>query len=272
LKQRTEEHRRHLSEALKGRKRTPEALAKFRKSFKKRWADPEFKKKMHEAMKGHFVSEETKRKLSKVHVSISQEQEKQIIEFYQNGYTANEIKTKLKLTSCSIIYSCLRRNNIKRRRSGIRNGHIPWNKNLKYSEEQKSKLNLKGLSLGHGWNKGIPANREHLEKLMGGLHRWVKNNHYPNWKGGISFDPYPPEFNDRLKYKIRKRDNFTCQFPGCQTKENGRAHDCHHINYQKNDNEETNLITLCYKCHMKTNGNRDYWMNYFQEYLSNKEK
>jgi hypothetical protein len=28
-------------------------------------------------------------------------------------------------------------------------GHVPWNKGVKYTKEQKSKLNMDGLSLGH---------------------------------------------------------------------------------------------------------------------------
>ncbi len=32
----------------------------------------------------------------------------------------------------------------------------------------------------------------------------------PSWKGGISKDPYPLEFNSILRFKIRERDNFTC--------------------------------------------------------------
>lgn len=37
-----------------------------------------------------------------------------------------------------------------------RPGHDVWNKGIKLSDEQKSKLNIKGLSSGRGWNKGKP--------------------------------------------------------------------------------------------------------------------
>lgn len=32
-----------------------------------------------------------------------------------------------------------------------------------------------------------------------------------SWKGGISNNPYPPEFNHELREQIRKRDNYECQ-------------------------------------------------------------
>ena len=33
-------------------------------------------------------------------------------------------------------------------------GKVPWNKNKEYSDNEKQKLNIDGLILGHGWNKG----------------------------------------------------------------------------------------------------------------------
>ena len=39
------------------------------------------------------------------------------------------------------------------------------------------------------------------------------------------------------------------------------------IDYDKKNKEEVNLTTLCRKCHLKTNWNRDHW----QDILSNKK-
>lgn len=71
----------------------------------------------------------------------------------------------------------------------------------------------------------------------------------PLWQGGITDNNYPPEFGNPIKYMIRQRDNFTCQL--CRIPENGRKHDVHHINHNKYDNAEDNLITLCHTCHAK---------------------
>jgi endogenous inhibitor of DNA gyrase (YacG/DUF329 family) len=75
----------------------------------------------------------------------------------------------------------------------------------------------------------------------------------PGWRGGISFAPYPPIFNDVFKRMIRKRDNFTCAICG------DHGNHVHHINYIKGDTTPENCITLCTSCHMRTNANREYW-------------
>lgn len=97
-----------------------------------------------------------------------------------------------------------------------------------------------------------------IQKIKNKLN--LKNN--PNWKGGLSFESYGIEFNNELKEQIRKRDKFICQI--CGIKQNGRAHDVHHIDYNKKNNSLLNLITLCHPCHLKTNYKREYWNNYLK--------
>ena len=83
----------------------------------------------------------------------------------------------------------------------------------------------------------------------------------PNWLGGKSKETYSKEFNRRNKMKIRLRDNYTCQL--CFAKEDGRAFDVHHIDYDKNNINQDNLITLCRSCHSKTGARRTMWQEYF---------
>jgi hypothetical protein len=82
--------------------------------------------------------------------------------------------------------------------------------------------------------------------------------------GGISNEPYGKEFNDMLREQIRKRDNFQCK--ECLIFENqlGYTFSIHHIDYNKKNSKSENLITLCRKCHNKTNFNRIDWTNYFK--------
>lgn len=75
-----------------------------------------------------------------------------------------------------------------------------------------------------------------------------KNN--PVWQGGTSFEPYPLAFNGALKKMIRDRDDHACALCG----EHGK--DVHHIDYDKENCQLNNLITLCRACHGKTNGSR----------------
>lgn len=93
----------------------------------------------------------------------------------------------------------------------------------------------------------------------------IKN---PNYKHGLGKFPYSIEFNNQLKLKIRERDKFTCQKCGMKEKENiqkyNRVLEIHHIDYDKQNCKEDNLITLCKICNCKTNANRDYWYAYFK--------
>jgi hypothetical protein len=90
------------------------------------------------------------------------------------------------------------------------------------------------------------------------------------WKGGISFEPYSLDFNKSLKRKIRKRDNNTCQHPLCLKE--GKNFPVHHIDYDKKNADENNLITLCWSHHSKSNGNRDFWQLFYQEIIDMKNK
>jgi hypothetical protein len=52
----------------------------------------------------------------------------------------------------------------KKKNSDSNKGCTPWNKNKKYSNDQKSKLDITGLRKGHGWNKGITTSDETRQK------------------------------------------------------------------------------------------------------------
>jgi predicted DNA-binding protein YlxM (UPF0122 family) len=89
-----------------------------------------------------------------------------------------------------------------------------------------------------------------------------KGERGPNWHNGLSNLPYPLNFNESLKEKIRERDCRVCKV--CGIIENGRHLHVHHIDYNKENLDSSNLVSLCGKCHQKTNHNRDYWFAYFR--------
>jgi len=76
------------------------------------------------------------------------------------------------------------------------------------------------------------------------------------WNGGSSFEPYSLDWTAKLREQIRKRDNHICQ--KCETKQNRKALDVHHIDYNKINCNKNNLITLCQRCNTIVNSNRDY--------------
>ena len=77
-----------------------------------------------------------------------------------------------------------------------RGEYDPWNKGIKLTDEQKATQNTTGLKKGHGWNKGIPNERQR--------ELWLTNN--PNKDGKLN--------NLRLKNYID--DEFTAYKRECR--------------------------------------------------------
>ena len=86
-----------------------------------------------------------------------------------------------------------------------------------------------------------------------------------HWRGGISNLPYAWEFNDELREEIRSRDNHACQLCDALQADYEKKLPVHHIDYDKENSNPANLITLCEICHGKTNTNRKHWTKYFQD-------
>lgn len=96
------------------------------------------------------------------------------------------------------------------------------------------------------------------------LHKYQKKENNPNWRGGTSFIPYNLDWTIELRNKIRNLYNNECAICHKSNEDNKRALHVHHIDYDKQNCSEENLIPLCTQCHLKTNGNRKYWIEYFK--------
>lgn len=92
-------------------------------------------------------------------------------------------------------------------------------------------------------------------------------NRNNSWNGGSSFLDYPTVFNDILKKSVRKRDGYACCICSCTEEELGKSLDVHHIDYKKDNCNPDNLISLCNRCHSKTNYNRERWVSFFEQYV-----
>jgi len=101
---------------------------------------------------------------------------------------------------------------------------------------------------------------KNITNILSGEKHW-------NWQGGLSFIPYTVDWTISLRISIRKRDKYICQI--CGKEQGKRALPIHHIDYNKENCDSKNLITLCYACHMKTNFNRTYWTEFLKEQLLN---
>jgi len=101
----------------------------------------------------------------------------------------------------------------------------------------------------------------------------ILNNNGDNngrWNGGSSFEPYSLEWTAELRESIRIRDNHTCQKCGIKEKDYYRKLDVHHIDYNKQNCKENNLITTCGECNKLANVDRDYWYAYFTYIMENR--
>ena len=116
-----------------------------------------------------------------------------------------------------------------------------------------------------GWNE---SQRQKLKQTLSDGRRALERN--ANWHGGVSFIPYSTDFNKKLKLEIRKRDNYTCQECGITETELKCKLHIHHIDYCKTNCNENNLMSLCSKCHKKTNFEREDWTEYYLQVMVGK--
>jgi hypothetical protein len=157
----------------------------------------------------------------------------------------------------------------KKQREAYKRNHPNWKGKKKHREQKDylfSRENLeKMIKLGKRdkIGKNNPMHGKHHSKntkrIMSEKKKFIfigKCN--PNWQGGISFLPYSKDFSDRLKEDIRKRDDFKCQKCFIHQDNLKDANNkpykliVHHIDFNKTNNAQRNLISLCRECHLKT--------------------
>jgi hypothetical protein len=99
--------------------------------------------------------------------------------------------------------------------------------------------------------------------------RFSNPKNHPFYIDGRSFEKYPKEFNASLRKKILTRDKYTCRKCGITSKKHFKKYKrqlhVHHIDYNRKNCKEDNLLVLCQKCNIVVNDNRKHWENYFNE-------
>lgn len=111
-----------------------------------------------------------------------------------------------------------------------------------------------------------------LHKIQEGkFYGFKKGKDHIGYIDGRGYDKYPAIFNSKLKKIILKRDSYMCQYCNITLDEHfnkyhRRLH-VHHIDYNKQNCKEDNLITLCHKCNLRANFNRDKWKEFYTNRL-----
>lgn len=153
------------------------------------------------------------------------------------------------------------------------------------AETNKSEIKRQQVSKARKGKKGHPISVEHklkLKKILTGrivsketrekLSKTRKRlglvgAKSSNWHGGKSFEPYGMAFDKKLKNSIRRRDHHSCIECGYTQERLGYKLHVHHMDYNKNNNNPDNLISLCRSCHAQTNFKREDWEIYFKNKL-----
>ncbi len=227
------EYRQHMSDVHKGQKRSVEARKKQSNTLKKLWKLGTF-----DSLKDYKHSEETRKKISEANSGKKN--------FWFGKKHSDETKKKIGLKSLG----------------------------RKQSKEAllKRSNNMKGIKNHFYGRKHTLETRKKISEN----HADVKGEKAPNWRGGKSFEPYGITFNNALKEKIRNRDNHRCQ--ECFRHQNELRTTTnkkyrllvHHIDYNKQNDEPKNLISLCRTCHGQTNFKRDDWSTYYTNVMEEK--
>lgn len=212
-------------------------MRESRRSFSGKTHSPEVRKRLSEAS---FIREQKRRETGyRVPDYIRQK----IREANIGKFVSEETKRKISKSNKGKIIS---KESIERMKISLKKYYITHthpSKGKQYSEERKQKMSI----ARKGKYRGSEAS---------------------NWRGGISSLPYSIEWTPWLKEEIKQRDNSTCQNPRCDYIEN--VLDVHHINYDKQNNSPDNLITICKRCHGKTQRHRVRWINYYQRIMKSR--
>lgn len=133
------------------------------------------------------------------------------------------------------------------------------------------------------WNKGLTKNDP---RVLGYVNNMAKSKKNKPWTEArrkaqpfiknkpikMNGKEYHPEWK-KIRRDVYRRDNWTCQECGVKCHGNGEKDkiQCHHIDYDVKNNDIKNLITLCSRCHGKTNYKRTDWIRYFKNKMEDKK-
>lgn len=111
--------------------------------------------------------------------------------------------------------------------------------------------------------KGHPVSDETRYKLS----LAKKGNKCPSWRGGAQAIKYPGVYTRRFRESIYNRDGYFCQNPECGNGPSLAYLTVHHIDYNKWNNDPSNVLTLCFSCNCRANYDTDHWKAYYKGWM-----
>lgn len=188
---------------------------------------------------------------------------------------SEETKLKMSKSASAKKLSEGHKNNISKSMIGKKN-HFFGKKHSVFSRKKISD-NIAGKNCGkenHFYGKShkkstlIKISEANKGRLLGsnnpryGKGNEIKGDRNPNWRGGISCEPYCINWTRELKEYVKERDGYRCLNPECLKTSAGLV--VHHINYNKKDCRLSNLVTVCASCNAKANFNRRWHKSWYQ--------
>jgi len=127
------------------------------------------------------------------------------------------------------------------KQSAAQMGENNHNYGKAFSEETRAKMSVSKMG------ENNPMKRPEVRAK-------IKGENNSSWKGGISFLPYCPKFDNLLKEQYRNLYGRICGYCGKSELENGCRLSIHHIDGNKMqgcDDHDWVLIPLCRSCNSK---------------------
>jgi hypothetical protein len=119
---------------------------------------------------------------------------------------------------------------------------------------------------GHHW-----LGKKHTASQLRKIRRASTGKNNPNWQGGIAPAKYTSNFLKKKRNLVRKLFGDVCFL--CWSSCSGKRGHVHHIDYNKMNNTDINLVLLCNVCHGRTipKESRSYWRAFLSELCTEKE-
>ncbi len=135
-------------------------------------------------------------------------------------------------------------------------------KGFKHSLESRKRMSIA--------RKGYRHTKEARIKMSNAKKGLYNKENHPNWKGGISYEPYCSKFDRFFKFRVRSYWNNECGLCGKKEYENGERLSVHHVNYDKQTCCNITIplfLATCRSCNAKLNYNRAYWEEVLTNYI-----
>lgn len=269
----SEETKKKISEATKGRKPTEETLLKISKALSGEnhplygtTRSPETRKKISDSLMGTRTGDLNSSKRPEVRAKIS----KSMMGKNVGKVRSEETKQKISKATKGIPKT----EETKRRMSIANKGEKNSMFGKHHTDEEKQQIS-KTMKLYWKNNTHSMLGKHQSDESKQKISVATSGENSASWRGGLSFEPYIIEFNDKFKEYIRIKYNRICFICGKTEKENKKRLVVHHVNYNKKSRcfgNEHNFLPLCECCHSKTSNYRYHYFHLlYNNWLCNTE-